>query len=204
MSTSFVLAPVEVQSLAIVPRKQSLEERLEQIDLITATLDALAGEDLDEEIRESLDRQLRHEIHGTRAKIDATNAKLAQFESDQAGARLEMERLAARMKRRAGEQARLEAYVIYCFSTAGRDSFEGNSSTLTKRLNPPALKIDDPSQIPAEYMVMPEPEPPPPPPVAIPDTKRIKAALTRKLKEGEEPTKIPGARITQGIKLVRT
>ena len=59
------------------------------------------------------------------------------------------------------------------------------------RNNPPAVDIFDPLSLPAEYMVLPVPKPP----VAAPDKKAIAASI----KAGVE---VPGARLTQGTRLV--
>jgi hypothetical protein len=59
------------------------------------------------------------------------------------------------------------------------------------RNNPPAVDIFDPLSLPAEYMVLPVPKPP----VAAPDKKAIAASI----KAGVE---VPGARLTQGSRLV--
>lgn len=63
--------------------------------------------------------------------------------------------------------------------------------TLSLRKNPPAVDIFDLLQLPAQYMVTPEPKPP----IAAPDKKAIAAAI----KAGDD---VPGAKLTQGIKLV--
>ncbi len=60
--------------------------------------------------------------------------------------------------------------------------------TIAVRKNPEAVEIDDPEQVPSEYMVTPEPPPP------RPDKKAIKDAL----KAGAE---IPGCWLRQGERL---
>jgi len=63
--------------------------------------------------------------------------------------------------------------------------------TISIRNNPPAVDIFDPLSLPAEYMVLPVPKPP----VAAPDRKAIAA----RIKAGVD---VPGARLTQGSRLV--
>jgi hypothetical protein len=80
-------------------------------------------------------------------------------------------------------------YLLFQCQAAGITKIEAPWFTIAVRKNPPAVVIDDPAQIPQEFM-----RPPPPPPPPTPD----KALIGRVLKTGDI---VPGAHLIQNERL---
>lgn len=103
-----------------------------------------------------------------------------------------MKEAEAKMKaRREAVEKRQEQITEYLKSNmerCGITKIDGPMLHLAIRTNPPALTIDDPSQVPDEYWIQP----------AIPDKVIATATLKGVLMGGEE---VPGARITRGTRL---
>ena len=103
----------------------------------------------------------------------------------------EIARLQALKAQRCKVAAGLRGYLLDNMQRAGIERIDCPVFSISIRKNPPSVDIYDPLSLPAQYMVTPEPKPP----VAAPDKKAIAAAI----KAGAE---IPGAKLTQGVRLV--
>ena len=103
----------------------------------------------------------------------------------------EIARLQALKAQRCKVAAGLRGYLLDNMQRAGIERIDCPMFSISIRKNPPSVDIYDPLSLPAQYMVTPEPKPP----VAAPDKKAIAAAI----KAGAE---IPGAKLTQGVRLV--
>lgn len=177
------------------PAKRSLRDRVGAVEYIADLIEQLDDEAMTAEVRDELSRQLIDELAGTRAKVDATSATLAMFESLEASAAAERDRLAKRVARYAAQRERLETYVLAVLTASKLDKIDGETSTLARRLNPVSVRIDcDPATLPREFLRFAAPPPPPPP---APD----KTELKRALQAGRE---IDGVRLERRAKLVRS
>ena len=101
----------------------------------------------------------------------------------------EIERLLALKAQRQRVAAGLREYLKANMEGAGIEKIECPFFKFSIRKNPPAVDLFDPGQLPAEYWYTPKQ------PEAKPDKEAIKALL----KSGKD---VPGARLTQGTKLV--
>jgi hypothetical protein len=173
------------------PVKRSLRSRVNAVDFIAATIEALDPEEVTDEVRAELSAQLIEELAGTREKVDATGRVFAMYETLIAGAKSEKERLAKREARFERLRQRLEDYVLALLTASKLDAIEGETSTLTKRNNPPRLDVTAPELVPAKYLRT------PPAPGPVPDKDAIKKAI----KGGAE---VPGCQMVQGARLVRS
>lgn len=140
-------------------------------DVIRDTLDALEGELQEKATNVAM---FIRNLESTADQIDAAAAKMKQR--------------AERLRKR-GES--LNAYLLLNMQVTGITKIESPWFTLAVRKNPPAVVIDDASQIPEAYLRTPEPAPPP---VSAPDKKAIAAAF----KDGED---VPGCHIFVGERL---
>jgi len=179
-----------LDTMAPAERRRSLGDYLSQVDFIIDTIESLDADDLTGDARNELSEMLIAELAGTRAKVDNVSAALATWESLEAGAAREIERLEARKTRFARLRTRLEDYTLAVLEASKLPKIEGNFSTLKIRRNPPSVVVDDASQVPQEFLRY----PPPPPPA--PD----KTAIGRALKGHQE---VPGCRLIQINRLVR-
>lgn len=102
----------------------------------------------------------------------------------------EIARLQALKAHRCKIAAGLRGYLLENMQRAQIERIDCPMFSISIRKHPPSVDIYDPLSLPAQYMVLPEPKPP----VAAPDKKLIAAAI----KAG---TEIPGARLTQGVRL---
>jgi hypothetical protein len=181
-------------ALAIVPRR-SLRDRLQGIDLIIETVEALDNDgELTPELRDELSAQLIGELAGTRAKVDATASALAMFESLELSAAREVKRLEARKSFYARQRERLETYILATLEASQLNQLQGDTNTLARRANPPRVEVDDVHALPREFQRYAAP-PPPPPPTAD------KAALAKALRAKRD---VPGARLVPSFRLVRS
>jgi len=169
----------------------TLYDRFDEMATLLASLEALAGGECPPDLEASLEEDLREAISGTREKIDRTSAVLSAFEVAEDHAAKEIARLHARQVGLAKQRERLEGYVISVLTAAGVQKFDGHTSTLALRKNPPSIVIE--GEVSAEYMRTPESKPP----VAAPDKALIKSALSNGLL-------VQGARLAQTIRLVRS
>lgn len=103
----------------------------------------------------------------------------------------EITRLTALKAQRAHVAKGLHDYLLSNMQAAGIEKIECPLFKISIRKNPPAVEIIDQSEIPAELMVTPEPKPV----VAAPDKAAIKKLLTA-------GSVVPGAQLTQGVRLV--
>lgn len=153
-------------------------------------LQALADSDAD-----IPDEVLRDTLEGLQGALEVKATNVARFVRNQEsladaieGAAKQMRERAARVRRRTDS---MRQYLLANMTLAGINRIESAELVLAVRKNPPAVVIDDPAQIPAEYMRTPEP---PPPPTPVPDKKLIGDAI----KAG---TAVPGCHIEQGQRL---
>jgi Siphovirus Gp157 len=170
----------------------SLVDRLDEVELIASTLEALDEGELAPELQAELEAELFAAIHGTKEKIDRTAGVLAAFEAAAAAARAEVERLEKRAAAFDRNHARLSSYVLGILQQLDGGKLDGHTASLARKLNPPSVAIDDAAAIPAEFKRT------PPPPAPVPDKTAIKAAL--KL----DANAVPGARLAQTARLVRS
>jgi hypothetical protein len=184
-----------VPGLAIVPKRKSLLDHIGDTDAIYDALEGLNAEDLDEDAREELSRMLIASITGTKTKIDSMCSVLAAFEAAEAAAKVECERSAKRVKYFVSQRERLEGFGLFVLTTKGLKRIDGNTSSISVRVCPAKLVIENERLIPAEFLRWPDAPPPPP---AVPDNAIIKAAL--KL----DPGAVPGCRLVQREKLYRS
>lgn len=103
----------------------------------------------------------------------------------------EITRLQALKAHRAKVAQGLRDYLLTNMQAAGIEKIECPLFKVSIRKNPPAVEIIDQSAIPVALMVTPEPKPV----VAAPD----KAAIKKLLAAGQD---VPGAQLTQGVRLV--
>lgn len=147
-------------------------EKLSDLDLdeqtIADTLEGMSGE---------------LEVKATNVAFFARNLEsiAASIKEAEAG-------MAARRKALENRAARMRDYLLNCMQLAGVQKIEGPYFKLAQRENPPAVIIDEPGLIPAEFMRQPDPPPP------APDKTAIKEAL----KAGAE---VPGAHLARGVRL---
>ena len=130
-------------------------------------------------------------IAGTKRKVDATANVFAMFETLEAGAKAEKERLAKREAFYARQIARLTEYVTITMRTSSLDRLDGETSTLALRRNPPSVVIEPGARLDDEWLVYPDAPPP----------RADKAAIGRALKAGFQ---IAGATLAQTTRLVRS
>jgi hypothetical protein len=176
-------------ALTIVP-KGSLRSRIEGVDLILEALDQLDGENLTDQRKLELSEDLISALAGTKQKVDNVNSVLSMFEGLEASAAKEIERLKARAARYANQRQRLTDYVLATMEASHLPKLDGETSTLALRRNPPSVCIEDMSQIPGEYLRYP-----------VPALTVDKTAIARDLKAHHD---VPGARLVQTVRLVRT
>lgn len=150
--------------------------------------DTLMDLDLPEEVikdtLESLSGDLEQKARNIAVLIDQGIADIER-------AREKEKALAARRKAAEARVAHLKQFLLAGMQLAKVERIEGPFVSVAIRVNPPAVDIFDPKQIPEQFMVAP---PPPPPPEKTPD----KAAIAAALKAG---TDVPGARLTRGVRL---
>lgn len=169
----------------------SLHDRFVELELIADTLEALENSDLPSEVRTDLEDQLVASLAGTREKVDRTSAVLASFEAGELAADREIKRLQERKARMVKQRERLEGYVLFVLSVANIKKFEGHTSTLAVRVNPPKVVVDTEEWLEIDMLRF------PPTPEPEPDKKLIGDLL----KAGKE---VPGCRLVRTTKLVRS
>lgn len=101
----------------------------------------------------------------------------------------EIDRLSALMKQREKAATGLRSYLKEQMQAAGITKLESPLFKIALQNNPAAVDIFEPALVPMEFMTQPAPPPP------SPDKKAIAGAI----KAGIE---VPGARLTQGQRLV--
>jgi hypothetical protein len=179
-------------ALTLVPARHSLVEYIGDVEAIISTLDTL--DDLaDTDSIDELSRMLVDAISGTKAKIDSSCRVLASFDSAEAAAKAERDRLDARAKYFARQRERLEAYLLRALSLAGVPKMDGNTSSIAVRLNPASTVPDATVAGPLapEFVRPPKPSP------WEPDKTAIKGAIAA----GRE---VPGWSTSRAAKLVRS
>lgn len=173
------------------PAKQTLREHITSVDAIAFAIEELDDEALTDAMRDEISAELIGAIAGTKAKVDNTARVLAMLEHLQTAAAAERDRLAARAARFERQHERLEKYVLATLEASGLDKLDGDTSTLSRRLNPPRVELDPEAKFDAEFLRY-KPAPP-----AEPDKDLIKRAL-------KSHREVAGARLTQSARLVRS
>lgn len=173
-------------------RGLSLVDRLDEVETILQTLESLEDSENSESYQQELQEQLIRTITGTREKIDKCGAALSALTAAANTADIEATRQQNRSKRFTARAACLESYLLATMTASQLPKLDGFVVTFAQRKNPHAVTVDDETQIPAAFLRT----PPPPPP--SPDKTAIKDAL--KL----NPAAVPGCRLTQSIRLVRS
>lgn len=169
----------------------SLRAHIEGVEAIADTIESLDDESLSDDERDELSAMLISAIAGTKRKVDATANVFAMFETLEAGAKAEKERLAKREAFYARQIARLTEYVTITMRTSSLDRLDGETSTLALRKNPPSVVIEPGARLDDEWLVYPDAPPP----------RADKAAIGRALKAGFQ---IAGAALAQTTRLVRS
>lgn len=123
-------------------------------------------------------------------EADRLNEAIAYLEALSAMTAKEIARQQARQRAIDEASYQLSRAALQAMETAEVTAIHGQHCTLRKRLNPPALKIEDESAIPEEWYRIPEP------PKPAPHRPTIKAAL-------ECGLIVPGCRLTRGTRLER-
>jgi hypothetical protein len=173
------------------PAKPTLRDRVATVEYIADQIEALDDEALTPERRDELSAELIAALAGTRQKVDAVSATLAMFASLEAAAKAERERLEAREVRYARQAQRLSDYVLAVMSASSIEKLEGETSTLAKRLNPPAVVIAPGAELRSEYLFYPE----------VPEPRPDKKVIAKYLKAGRV---IAGCSLAQTSRLVRS
>lgn len=128
-------------------------------------------------------------IHAYAGAAPAKRDRCAQFlrhlESQEDAINAEVKRLQLKAIRIAAAKERFEGYVLAVMDRVGMKRLEGTTYTFTAKNNPPSVVVDDPAQVPAEFMRQ-KPAPP-----AEPD----RIAIKKRLQSGAE---VPGARLVTG------
>ena len=118
---------------------------------------------------------IRDTLEGLQGTLEAKSTNVAKFILGLEAEAKMIEEAAKAMQSRAERRRRraenIRNYVLFQLQQAGVTKVECPEFTISVRKNPEAVEIDDPEQVPAEYMVTPEPPPP------RPDKKAILAAL---------------------------
>ena len=187
---TFGLAIVPKNEPAVTPRV-SLRAHIEGVEAIADTIEGLDDETLTDDERDELSAMLISAIAGTKRKVDATANVFAMFETLEAGAKAEKERLAKREAYYARQIERLTEYVTVTMQTSKLDKLDGETSTLKLRKNPPSVAIEPGARLDDEWLVYPDAPPPRP----------DKAAIGRALKAGRA---IAGATLQATMRLVRS
>lgn len=185
------LAVMPAPDREAVETRRTLADHVSGVEAIIDTIEGLDDESLTDEDRTDLSEMLIAELAGTRKKVDNVSAALSTWESLEAAATREIERLDARRTRFARSRQRLTDYVLATMEASNLPKLEGDFVTLTRRLNPPSVLVDDAEAIPGAYMRV------PPVPAPQADKTAIKAAL----KAGAD---VPGARLIQTARLCRS
>ena len=118
---------------------------------------------------------IRDTLEGLQGTLELKATNIAKFvlgleaEADMidAAAKVMQERASRRRKR----AENIRAYMLFQFQQAGVTEVHCPEFTIRLRKNPESVQIDDPEQIPPEFIVQ------PPPPEPRPDKKAILAAL---------------------------
>lgn len=166
-----------------------------------ASLHEITGEYL--LLQNALESDVPEAVQDALARIGAVEDALEQktlgvafvlrnLQSEAATLEAEVQRMIDRLTRVRNRAEGLERYMLASLQLAEVTSVKGPTLTISVVQNPPAVIVDDESQIPAGYMVTPAPAPPPKP---RPDKKAIADAFKR---NGEI---IPGTRVERGVRL---
>lgn len=150
-----------------------------------AAADQLADMDLDEQTIADTLESLSGDL-----EVKATNVAMFCRNLEAAAASIKEAEGAMSARRKAIEKRadNLRQYLLASMQTAGINKIECPYFALSIKTNPPAVVINEPGLIPAEFMRRPEPPPP------APDKTAIKEAI----KAGRE---VPGAHLAQGSRL---
>lgn len=153
-------------------------------------LQALADTDAD-----LPDDVIRDTLEGLTGAIEVKATNVAKFVRNQDALADAIEAAAKAMKERAARVRRrsdsIREYLLANMTAAGITSVESAELSLKIKKNPPAVVVDDETQVPDLYRTLP---PPPPPPMPRIDKKLIAEAI----KAGDV---VPGCRLIQNTRL---
>lgn len=135
---------------------------------------------------------IRDTLEGLQGDLTTKSVNVAKFilglEAEARAIDEAIEKLKERAERRRRRAEGIRAYVLFNLQRAGVTKVECPEFTISVRLNPLGVEVEDPSAIPPRFMVQPEPPP------ARPDKTAIKEAL----KAGEH---VAGCFLRQGERL---
>ena len=133
-----------------------------------------------DEQRAACKAEIEQTIEAQLHKVDSFTRFLSVLDSQIDLADREVKRLKLREMRFASLKERLEQYAIYTLQRQNLRKLDGETSTLSLRVNSPAVEIDNLDAVPPEYKTIRQ--------EIVPDKRAIKAAI----KDGME---IPGAHL---------
>lgn len=143
----------------------TLYEISDHLVALLDTLDMCVTDEERAQCKAEIDRYIEAELH----KVDNVCRFLAHLESQAALADEEIKRLKQRGAVFANAQERLEQYIIRGMQMRNLRKMNGDTSTLTLRVNQPAVEIDDMQLLPAVYKTIKQ--------EIVPDKKAIKSAI---------------------------
>lgn len=118
---------------------------------------------------------IRDTLEGLTGTLEAKATNVAKFtlglEAEAAMIEDAARQMIERANRRKKRAESIRNYLLFNLQACGVTEVTCPEFTMRVRKNPEAVEIDDPEQVPPEYMVTPEPPPP------RPDKKAIKDAL---------------------------
>ncbi len=163
----------------------TLYEVLDDLVALQDTIDMCETPEQRAECEAALQRAIDAQIR----KVDNFNRFLSHLESQVDLAEKEIKRLKAREAVFANLQERLEKYAIFVMQQRGLRKLDGDTSSLTLRVNAPGVDIDDEAAVPGQFKTIRQE-------VAI-DRRGIKKAIDA----GEE---VPGAHLREpSVSLIR-
>lgn len=119
-------------------------------DELMAWANTLELADTDEQ-RDEIQQRVGTYLQAATEKRDRFAQFLAHLEQQEELAKLEEERLANRRRAIVRMREQLEAYAISVMEAIGVKKLQGNTSTLSLRLRPASVLIQDAAAIPPEY-----------------------------------------------------
>jgi hypothetical protein len=182
-------------ALTVLPRRMTLFEHVADVDGILDLVDQLDGQgELTPELTAQLQEALILAVASTKAKVDRCAGVIATFESAEAHASAEADRLTKRAARMKRQREYLETTILAVLEASKIEKLDGDTACLARRRNPPKLIVDDEMLVPFELLRFPEEAPPP-------DPKPDAAAIKRALKAG---TAVPGVHLESSYRLERS
>lgn len=119
-------------------------------DHLEALLNTVDSCETDQQ-REECEAEIRRYVDAQIRKVDSFCKFLAHLESQTELAQKEIKRLKAREMVFSNLQERLEQYAIYTMQRLNLRKLEGDTSTLTLRINQSGVEIDDVELVPPQF-----------------------------------------------------